>query len=47
MEKVFHVAVPYLLDCCKNPAEAPIVKHEGLVAIGEMIDDGAIIEDLL
>jgi deoxyhypusine monooxygenase len=47
MEKVFHVAVPYLLDACKNPEEAPIVKHEGLVAVGEMIDDEKIIEDLL
>lgn len=47
MEKVFHVAVPYLLDCCKNPDEAPIVKHEGIVAIGEMIDDSKIIEELL
>jgi len=47
MEKVFEVAVPYLLEACKNPEEAPIVKHEGLVAIGEMIDDASLISDLL
>ncbi len=47
MERVFSVAVPYLLEACKNPEEAPIVKHEGLVAIGEMIDDASLISDLL
>lgn len=47
MEKVFHVAVPYLLEACLNPAEAPVVKHEGLVAVGEMIEDPKLIEDLL
>lgn len=47
MERVFSVAVPYLLECCKNPDEAPIVKHEGLVAVGEMIDDESLISDLL
>jgi len=47
MEKVFSVAVPYLLEACKNPEEEGIVKHEGLVAIGEMIDDPALIVDLL
>ena len=41
MDKVFSVAVPYLLEACQNPEEAPIVKHEGLVAVGEMIDDGS------
>jgi hypothetical protein len=39
--------VPYLLAACQNINEAPIVKHEGLVAIGEMIDDEKIIEKLL
>lgn len=47
MEKVFSVAVPYLLEACKNPEEQGIVKHEGLVAIGEMIDDPKLISDLL
>jgi hypothetical protein len=47
MEKVFHVAVPYLLEACKNPEETAIVKHEGLVAIGEMINDPTLIKDLL
>ena len=35
------------MEACTNPMEAPIVKHEGLVAIGEMIDDPSIIEHLL
>ena len=47
MDSVFHVAVPYLLQACVNPAEAAIVKHEGLVAVGEMIDDKSKIEHLL
>ena len=47
MEKVFHVAVPFLLECCQRPEEEGVVKHEGLVAVGEMIDDGSIIEHLL
>jgi len=47
MERVFKVSVPYLLAACENPEEAAIVKHEGLVAVGEMIDDNSIIEHLL
>lgn len=47
MDSVFHVAVPYLLQACVNPDEAAIVKHEGLVAVGEMIDDKSQIEHLL
>jgi hypothetical protein len=39
MEEVYEVAVPYLMEACQNPEEASIVKHEGLVAVGEMIDD--------
>ena len=46
MDTVFSVAVPYLLAACENPDEAPIVKHEGLVAVGEMIDDGSTIAHL-
>ena len=47
MEDVFKVSVPYLLAACQNKDEAAIVKHEGLVAVGEMIDDEKIIEKLL
>ena len=47
MESVFEHAVPYLLQACTNPKEASIVKHEGLVAIGEMINEPKIIEHLL
>jgi hypothetical protein len=47
MESVYEHAVPYLLKACINPREAGIVKHEGLVGVGEMIDDPRIIEHLL
>lgn len=47
MEKVFHVAVPFLMQACQDEREAAIVKHEGLVAVGEMIDDKSVIEPLL
>lgn len=47
MEKVFHVAVPFLMQACQDDREAAIVKHEGLVAVGEMIDDKSLIEPLL
>jgi len=47
MEKVFHVAVPFLMDVCVDEREAAIVKHEGLVAVGEMIDDKTRIAHLL
>ena len=47
MEKVFHVAVPFLMQSCQDEREAAIVKHEALVAVGEMIDDKSQIEPLL
>ena len=47
MYKVFHVAVPFLMAVCQEEREAAIVKHEGLVAVGEMIDDKSQIEPLL
>ena len=47
MEKVFHVAVPFLMTACVDEREAAIVKHEGLVAVGEMIDDKTRIAHLL
>merc|ERR1712087_915054 len=47
MEDHYDSAYPYLLEACQNPKEASIVKHEGLVAVGEMIDDETIIAPLL
>lgn len=47
MDKVFHVAVPFLMQACQDQQEAAIVKHEALVAVGEMIDDKGLIEPLL
>ena len=32
-------SVPFLLEGVLNEDEAPIFRHEALVAIGEMIDD--------
>lgn len=43
----YKVAYPYLLQACQNENEMAIVKHEALVAVGEMIDDKKIIEGLL
>lgn len=47
MERHYSIAVPYLLEACLDPREASIVKHEGLVAVGEMIEDPNLIEFLL
>lgn len=37
MEEVFHAAVPFLLDCVANDEEEPIVRHEVLICLGEML----------
>ena len=39
MEEVSHVAEPFLIDCVDNEEEAPIVRHEVLVSLGDMIND--------
>lgn len=39
MEELNSESVPYLLDSVLNDDEAPIVRHEALIAVGEMIDD--------
>ena len=44
MEEVCHVAVPFLIDCVSNEEEAPIVRHEVLVSLGDMIDDKSLLE---
>ena len=40
-------SVPFLLDAVNNDEEAPIVRHELLVSIGEMVDDKGLIEPFL
>ena len=47
MESVFKAAIPFLLEAINNDEEAPIVRHEALIALGEMIDDKSIIEHFL
>ncbi len=47
MEDVFTPAIPYLLDCVRNDDEAPIVRHEVLVCLGDMIDDKELITEFL
>ena len=47
MEDVFMPAVPYLLECVENPEEAPIVRHEVLICLGQNLDDKAKIEHFL
>ena len=44
MEEVFHVAIPYLIECVSNEEEAPIVRHEVLVSLGDMVDDKSLLE---
>jgi hypothetical protein len=39
MEEVNCHSVPFLLDSVLNDDEAPIVRHEALIAVGEMIDE--------
>lgn len=47
MEEVFKVAIPFLMDAIMADNEASIVKHEALIAIGEMIEDKSLLEPLL
>lgn len=47
MESVFKASVPFLLEAISNDNEEPIVRHEALVGLGEMIDDRTIIEPFL
>ena len=46
MEELNRKSVPYLLGAVLNDSEAPIVRHEALIGIGEMIDDKAVIDHL-
>lgn len=47
MHESYKPAVPYFLDCLKNPNEAPIVRHEILITLGLLIDDISLIEPFL
>lgn len=47
MEDVNEHSVPYLLDSVLNDDEAPIVRHEALIALGEITDDKDILWHLL
>ena len=38
--------IPFLLGSVLNDDEAPIVRHEALIAVGEMIDDKNRLEHL-
>ena len=46
MEDVNEHSVPFLLESVLNDDEAPIVRHEALIAVGEMIDDKEQLEHL-
>ena len=41
MEEVNSHSVPFMLKSVLNDSEAPIVRHEALIAIGEILDDRA------
>ena len=47
MEDVNEHSVPYLLDSVLNDDEAPIVRHEALIALGEITDNKDILQHLL
>ena len=47
MEEVNEHSVPFLLDSVLNDEEAPIVRHEALIALGEITDDKDILKHLL
>ena len=47
MEDLNEHSVSFLLDSVLNDLEAPIVRHEALIAVGEMIDDKSRLEHLL
>ena len=47
MTDVNEHAVPFLLESVLNDDEAPIVRHEALIAVGEMLDDKSQLEHLL
>ena len=47
MEDLNEHSVSFLLDSVLNDQEAPIVRHEALIAVGEMIDDKSRLEHLL
>ena len=45
MEPHFTASVPYLLAAINNDAEAAIVKHEAIIALGDIIEDPKLIEE--
>lgn len=47
MEDLNEHAVPFLIDSVLNDGESPIVRHEALIAVGEMIDEQGKLEHLL
>mmetsp|Transcript_2307 Transcript_2307/g.1649 ORF Transcript_2307/g.1649 Transcript_2307/m.1649 type:complete len:182 (+) Transcript_2307:417-962(+) len=49
MEETNQVGIPYLVECVKNEEEAPIVRHELLVSLGDMVEekDKAVIEQFV
>ena len=47
MEETALPALPFLLDCVNNEEEAPIVRHEVLVSIGDLVTDKKVIEQFI
>ena len=47
MEEVYHKAIPFLLDAVNNSEEEPIVRHELLVSLGDIVEDKSLIEPFL
>ena len=47
MEEINEHSVPFLIGSLLNDSEAPIVRHEALIAVGEMIDEKEKLAHLL
>ncbi len=47
MEDVFEAAIPDLLAACRNNDERPIVKHEILVSLGDMVQSKELLVPFL
>ena len=39
--------MPFLIDCVNNDEEAPIVRHEVLVSLGDMLEDKKLLEQFV
>jgi len=46
MNDVFKHAEKSMIDCINDPEEHPVVKHELLISLGEIVNDTKLLEHL-